>query len=259
MFDFLKSTSKPGDVKEIRGALLQFIKEQLQKSQGGEGSGIKGLCLYITCTPAEKHLYEAAIYYNEAERFKEDELQRMVDDFALNLPPDWTFETSFDHHPPAEAVHSTRLPAAMYIATNKKSTLLRQTIAYLQVLNGDAEKEVYTISADNVPVYIGRGKVIQTADHFFRKNGVAFSENSSNSVNRSVSRQHAHIEWDNDSGAFVLFADAGGIPPANKIKIKMNHGQQIKLHATEIGHTLQEGDQIILGEAALLHFTYHNG
>ena len=36
MFDFLKSKNNaPADVKEIRQRLLQFIKEQLKKSEGG--------------------------------------------------------------------------------------------------------------------------------------------------------------------------------------------------------------------------------
>ena len=56
--------------------------------------------------------------------------------------------------------------------------------------------------------------------------------------------------------AFFLFTDEGGIPPANKIKVKPEHGQEIKLMTTEIGHQLKEGDQVILGESALLEFSY---
>ena len=47
MFDFLKN--RPTDIKGIRAALLQFIKDQLQKAEGGEGSNIKGLHLYFYC------------------------------------------------------------------------------------------------------------------------------------------------------------------------------------------------------------------
>jgi hypothetical protein len=51
-----------------------------------------------------------------------------------------------------------------------------------------------------------------------------------------------------------LFADEGGIPPHNKMKVRTQGGIPVKLQTTQIGHRLQEGDQIILGESALLEF-----
>jgi len=42
----------------------------------------------------------------------------------------------------------------------------------------------------------------------------------------------------------------------NKIKVRAVGGSPVKLQTTEIGHPLQEGDQIIIGESALLEFTY---
>ncbi|RZL18771.1 MAG: FHA domain-containing protein, partial [Pedobacter sp.] len=45
---FNKNTpEKPQDVKAIREALLVFIKQELQKMEGGEGKHIKGFQLYI--------------------------------------------------------------------------------------------------------------------------------------------------------------------------------------------------------------------
>ncbi|MDQ6812679.1 MAG: FHA domain-containing protein, partial [Bacteroidota bacterium] len=76
MFDFFKS--KPTDIKGIRASLLQFIKEQFQKVEGGEGGNIRGLCLYITCNNEEKHLYEGAVFADEDKRFKEDEVQKIA-------------------------------------------------------------------------------------------------------------------------------------------------------------------------------------
>ena len=75
-------------------------------------------------------------------------------------------------------------------------------------------------------------------------------------ANRSVSRQHAHIEWESASGSFLIFADEGGIPPHNKMKIRTAEGISIKLQAIEVGHRLEEGDQVILGDKAVLEFSY---
>jgi hypothetical protein len=58
----------------------------------------------------------------------------------------------------------------------------------------------------------------------------------------------------------MLFADEGGVPPKNKIKVKSaNDDNTIKLNSTHIGHLLREGDQIVLGEAAVLEFQLEGG
>ena len=144
----------------------------------------------------------------------------------------------------------------MFISTKKKPTVHKQATAFIRVLNGEAEKETYTITSSDKVINIGRERKVQTADGFFRENKIAFPSNSSNESNRSVSRQHAHIEWDNDAGAFIFFPDEGGVPPLNKIKVRADGGSPVKLQTTEIGHRLEEGDQIIIGESALLEFTY---
>jgi hypothetical protein len=54
----------------------------------------------------------------------------------------------------------------------------------------------------------------------------------------------------------MLFADEGGIPPGNKIKIRSASTENlIKLNSTHIGHRLEEGDQVILGETAVFEFS----
>jgi hypothetical protein len=252
MFDLFKS--RPTDIKGIRNALLQFIKEQLQKAEGGEGANIRGLCLYITCPPGEKHLYEAALYANEENRFKDEELQKIVDDYAIALPENWTFELEFVGKAPAEATKAPTVNAALFISTKKKMKAFQEATAYIMVLNGETDKEVYTINNNAGKINIGRERKVQTADGFYRVNSIAFVGESRHESNRSVSRQHAHIEWDTENGAFYLFADEGGIPPHNKLKVRPEGGVPVKLQTTQIGHRLQEGDQIILGESAVLEF-----
>jgi len=54
----------------------------------------------------------------------------------------------------------------------------------------------------------------------------------------------------------MIFADEGGVPPRNKTKIHIaSDGKMIKLNSTQIGHPMSEGDQVILGESAVLLFT----
>jgi hypothetical protein len=200
-------------------------------------------------------LYEAAVYFDNEDRFKNEEVQKIADDFAIDLPATWTMETSFVDTLPAEAIKMKDIGAALFIQTRKR-TLIKSATAYIRILNGEAEKEEYTITSATGKVTIGREKKVQTEEGFFRINTIAFPATATHEANKFVSRQHAHIEWNNDTGNFILFADEGGIPPRNKIKIRTTAGDLIKLQTLEFGHQLYEGDQIILGDSAVLEFSY---
>lgn len=252
MFDFFKG--RPRDIKGIRNALLQFIKDQLQKAEGGEGSNIRGLYLYITCRPEDKHLYEAAIYADEQNRFKDDEVQKIADDYAISLPANWTLQSSFVDSAPSEAIKSAGVDVSLFISTKRKPKIHAASTATILILHGEAEKSEYNITSTTGKINIGREKKVQTAEGFYRENYIAFPGNSKHESNRSVSREHAHIEWDVEAGAFYIFADQGGIPPHNKMKVRTKEGTPIKLQTTQIGHRLQAGDQIVLGESAAFEF-----
>ncbi len=260
MLDFLrhKNDQQPMDVKFLRNKILQFIKEQLQRREGGEGSNIKGMELYIGCKPEEKDLYESTVYFHDADRFKNEEVQKIADDYAIALPPQWYLNIVFVEQLPGEAAKAKELPVALHIATKKQRTLNIPTTAYLRVLTGEAEHDEYTITANSGRICIGRDREVRTVDGFYRMNTIAFLVKSSTDSNKYISRQHAHIEWNEENGCFFLFADEGGIPPRNKVKVQTANGSLIKLQTAQIGHALKEGDQIMLGESTLLQFTYGN-
>jgi hypothetical protein len=243
------------DIKNLRHTILQHIKEQLRKAEGGEGGNIRSLNLFLHPGSEERQVYEAAVYYHEEDRFKK-EVQKIADDFAIDLPDEWAMKIIFTGEPPAEAGRLQGTAVSLYISTTKEPINKQYPDAYVSVLNGEAEKEHYPIRPGNHKIYIGREKKVRTADGFFRENTIAFNASATNDSNKYVSRQHAHIEWNREAGSFFLFADEGGIPPGNKIKIRQQDGSIVKLQNTHIGHQLEEGDQVILGDSALLKFSY---
>jgi pSer/pThr/pTyr-binding forkhead associated (FHA) protein len=258
MIDYVKQNTlgKTKDVKIIRDQLLQFIKEKLKTLEGGEGRNIKGLHLYFSATEEEKHLYESAVYFEQPEKFKNQDIQRIADDFMIDLPENWSLEIDFLDELPKEAMKIAGLDAALFIKT-KKTNLKKSATAYIKILNGEAEKEVYQINSASGKINIGRESKVQGSDGFFRVNHIAFPGNSGNEVNKFISRQHAHIDFDNDTGHFLIFADEGGIPPRNKVKVRSaEESTPVKLYSTHIGHVLEEGDQIMIGDAAILSFSY---
>ncbi len=256
MFDFFKKDEASADVKTLRQSILLFIKEQLQKWEGGEGANIKGLQLFLSPSAEEKHLYDAALFIDEADRFKDEEVQRIADDYAIDLPAEWTLENLFVETLPAEAIKAKDLPVALHVSTKKQPVLTALTTAYLRVMNGEAERDVYTLSDKGGKVFIGREKKVQTPEGFMRENTIVFPSESTDKANKFVSRSHAHVEWNRDAGAFFLYADEGGIPPRNKIKVQTANGDVIRLQSTQVAHQLAEGDQVMLGEGALLKFRY---
>ena len=256
MFGFFnREDTKPDDAKGYRDALLRFIKEELQKLEGGEGSHVRGLNLYIASTPEEQHLYESAVYLHDSGRFRA-EIQKIADDYAIELPAGWQLEVLFTDELPPNTRKMELLAASLLIRT-KQTSLPLSASCRISVLNGKAEKDEYLLNSEQGTFTIGRDKKAQMEDGFFRINDIAFPSESSDPANRYISRQHAHIRWDKQSGCFLLYADEGGVPPRNKVKVKSRTSEElVKLHSVDIGHRLQDGDQVIIGETAVLEFRY---
>src|SRR6476620_7179048 len=110
MFDFLKTKNgeQPLDVKGTRHKLVNFIKDQLQRWEGGEGVYIKGMQFFLAPGAEERNLYETAVFYNEEDRFKE-EVQKIADDFDIALPASWNLEIFFKEEIPVEGQRMLRL------------------------------------------------------------------------------------------------------------------------------------------------------
>lgn len=250
---FNLSKEKTHDVKTIRHILLQNIKEKLQKMQGGEGGNIMGIYLFINCSEYDKHLYESAVYSGIPGKFKTGEVQRIADDYAISLSSSLKLEVSFTNLFPPQAELMKEIDAAIFISTKRSGLTNKQSSAFIKVLNGEAEQDTYLLDSVGGRFNIGRDSKVQATGNYIRKNAIAFRPTERN---RAVSRQHAHIEWEADSNSFLIYADEGGIPPNNKVKVRTPEGVLIKMQAIEIGHRLQEGDQVILGDMAVLEFTY---
>lgn len=261
MFNLFKKSSDqhPMDVKLVREHILQFIKEELQKSEGGEGAHIHTLKLIAAPAATEKHLYEAAVYVAEPERLKK-EVQRIADNFAVNLPRDWVLETHIQEELPAAGIRYQELPLALAIESEvveAPAAPVVHTSARLVVVSGRAEAVEYMITSADGRVNLGREKTATTSGGSVRKNHIVFPDDPEFPGNRFVSRIHAHLEWDAKRGGFLLFADEGGVPPGNKTKIQtLGDESQFKLNSTQVGHFLHDDDQLILGESVVLQFNY---
>lgn len=260
MFDFFKKNKSSADLdaKGLRDSILSLLKEELQKLEGGEGAHVAELQLFINAPENQRHIYDSALYTADPEQFKE-EVQRIADNFAMDLPAGWQMNVQFTTEIPAAAIKREGLDAGLIIQTaaaQKKSVVNNTAKAAISILQGTAEQQEYIFDKKSNRINIGRERNIQANDGSFRINHIAFPEAAGNDSNKYISRQHAHIEWDTVSECFTLFADEGGVPPGNKTKIRSVRDEQLhKLNSTQIGYQLKAGDQIILGDAAVMEFT----
>jgi hypothetical protein len=112
----------------------------------------------------------------------------------------------------------------------------------ITVIRGAAEWRTYVFTSDRID--LGRGtEVRDSRNGLIRTNHVAFTDGL-NDVNQSISRQHAHVVYDQRSGQFRLHDD--GSVHGTKIVRK---GKTLGVPWSGRGSRLQSGDEIDIGEA----------
>lgn len=114
----------------------------------------------------------------------------------------------------------------------------------LTVLKGTATQHVYELETPRI--YLGRLQEVVDADgRVRRRNDVAFHEEGE--INTTVSREHARIAWDDETGGFWLRAEQN----ASGTRIYRT-GKTIDVSAHDRrGVRLQAGDEVHLGRACV--------
>ncbi len=122
--------------------------------------------------------------------------------------------------------------------------------ARLTVMKGTAnEKDVQLSKART---NIGRTVDVYRADGPSRRNDLAFSEDDE--ISRSVSREHAHILFDKQTGEHRLYNDRKPKPGAKEPVCGLwilRDGLSLDVHHNTRGTSLMPGDEIHLGRAVV--------
>ncbi len=118
----------------------------------------------------------------------------------------------------------------------------------LEVKEGGANAP--ELALDKLRVRIGREVDVYRQRGIVRRNDLAFVGDCD--VNQSVSREHAHIDYDNTTGEYRLFNDrwyARGTDCGTRIVRK---GVSIEVHRGSRGTKLEPDDEIHLGRAVVI-------
>jgi hypothetical protein len=136
-------------------------------------------------------------------------------------------------------------------ATEEQSGKATRPVGKLVVREGAASAA--EIRLEKARTNIGRVVDVYRSGGLFRRNDLAFTEDTE--INRSVSREHAHILFDRASGEYRLFNDrwyARGPRPGECGIWIVRDGMSQEVHRDARGAKLEPGDEIHLGRAVVL-------
>ncbi|HUS08474.1 MAG TPA: FHA domain-containing protein [Bryobacteraceae bacterium] len=182
------------------------------------------------------------LIFVEADALARDIRLRLEDD-AVELPARFRVEVELVEDLPEDV--SARGFDVLYQSGEGRSAQAAVPEISLTVLSGQAGQPVYQLRRNRVN--LGRlANVLDSRERLVRRNDVAF-EDQSGEPNSTVSRSHAHLEFDAMSAQYRLFDDrsaygttvlrGGGVVPVPKGASK--------------GVPLEPGDEILLGQARL--------
>jgi hypothetical protein len=104
---------------------------------------------------------------------------------------------------------------------------------------------------DKARVNVGRTVDVYRNEGLFRRNDLAFEDD--NEINRSVSREHAHIRYDKLTGEYRLYNDRwyprGGARAPECGTWIVRDGMSHEVHRNSRGAKLEPGDEIHFGRA----------
>ena len=234
----------PPELAEIRHAVLDEIRRKCYRA------GAKKVFPYDLIRVSMRGVEEsrAAVFSG---RFFRQYLEREVES---SLRADGT---RFPEQLRVDVAVATGLPLRderwmMVEAASQEPDPAGQRPARLVVSEGKANTAELGIT--KVRTNIGREvDVYRDTSHnrgLYRRNDLAFVEDSD--INRSVSREHAHIQYDGATGEYRLFNDRWYQRGAECGTWIVRDGMSREIHRDARGARLEPGDEIHFGRAVVM-------
>lgn len=235
------------EMAEIRLAVLDEVKARSHRVAGREVFPYNLVRIHIRGIRDN----QAAVLKGEFfARFFEQELKAGLARSNYRFPDDLQVEvqTTPDLPGPKEKwlwveTESREQPPATVVAPKKPARLV--------VIKGTANEKDLTLT--KARTNIGRGLDVYRSDGPSRRNDLAFHGDTE--INRSVSREHAHIVYHKRTGEYRIYNDRW-YKPGNKADGGcglwiIRDGLSQEVHRNARGTKLEPGDEIHLGRAVL--------
>ena len=235
----------PG-MAEIRLAVLDDVRGKTQRVAGREVFACNVVRLLIRGVGGDQAgVFTGAFFVN----LLEEELRSGLARMQCRFPADLHVEVQTTSELPVAGEQWVEVHTESRKSTAAAGAAQQPQIGRLTVLRGSAN--VSELGLDKARTNIGRPVEVFKQDGPSRVNDLAFAED--NEINRTVSREHAHITRDKRAGEYRLFNDRiykGG--NCGTWIIRAGLSQEVQHNAR--GARLESGDEIHLGNA-ILRFT----
>jgi len=232
---------EPPELAEVRLAILDQVREKSYRSGGRKvfpydllRVSMRGVeesrCAVYAGAFFRKYLEEEVRHALAAAGCRFPESLRVAVEVTSGLPkPDepWLTVEAAAVEPAADAARGARLIVHEGVANRPE------------------------IQLDKPRINIGRSVDVFRAEGLLRRNDLAFTEDTE--VNRSVSREHAHIVFDKATGEYRLFNDRWYPLGSHDCGIWIvRDGLSQEVHRDSRGTRLQPGDEIHFGRAVVV-------
>jgi len=231
------------EIAEIRIAVLDEVKKKIQRAGGHVLFPYNVVRIQIGAAANEGAVFEREFF----RRFFDEEVRKGLSKEACRFPEDLRVEI----HAVEDSVRRLRVEALAEDRPAAQVVPPAQQTALLLVAAGIANQS--EIVLDKTRTNIGRLTDVYKAEGVSRRNDLSFAED--NPINRTVSREHAHIVCDKSTGEYRLFNDRW-YKRGNKAEnncglwiVRDGMGQEV--HRDTRGTRLLAGDEIHLGKAIL--------
>ncbi|HTW64470.1 MAG TPA: FHA domain-containing protein [Bryobacteraceae bacterium] len=234
------------EIAEIRIAVLDEVKKKIQRAGGQTLFPYNVVRVVIRAAGDEGAVFERDFF----RRFFDEELRKGLAKEACRFPEDLRVEIRAIAGAGDDTWLRVETIAEDPPVVVKEAPPARR-VARLVVTAGSANKP--EIPLQKVRTNLGRLVDVYKAEGLSRRNDLAFAED--NAINRTVSREHAHILHDKTTGEYRLFNDRW-YQRGNKAEnncglwiVRDGMGQEV--HRDTRGTRLEPGDEIHLGKAVV--------
>ena len=238
-------SQEPPEVAEIRFALLDEIRKKSYRSGG------KRVFPYNYVRINVRGVEDSRSGVFKADFFKhyfEQEVRNSLRKAECKYPEDLEVEVDVSSYLPG--------PGELWLwieteAQKRRPRVPLRRAAKVAVVEGKANRA--ELSLDKLRTNIGRTVDVYRSEGLSRRNDLAFTEETE--INRTVSREHAHIQYEAAAGEYRIYNDRWykrnekGEGSCGLWIVRDGMSQEV--HRNARGTRLEPGDEIHLGKAVV--------
>jgi hypothetical protein len=232
------------EVAEIRIAVLDEVKKKIQRAGGKALFPYNVVRISIRAGAKDAAVFERDFF----RRFFEEEVRKGISKEACRFPDDLRVEIRVSDGDQENWLLIETLAEDVPVVAEPPRA---KRVAKLLVVAGSANKP--EVPLQKARTNIGRLVDVYKSEGLSRRNDLAFA--ADNPINRTVSREHAHILHEKKTGEYRLFNDRwyqrGDKRESNCGLWIVRDGMGQEVHRDTRGTRLLPGDEIHLGKAIL--------